>query len=54
MKEYKFCVVFKDSFSPTYYTIPIKGSESYTDALIMLVRLASTEGEIVSIMKEKD
>lgn len=54
MKEYKFCVVFEGRPSPTHYTIPIKGSENYTDALIRLVRLASTEGKIVSIMKEKE
>ena len=55
MKEYKFGVVFEDApMLSTSYTIQIRGSETYPDALIKLVRLASLDGMILSIMKEKD
>ena len=54
ISEYKFSVLFEGKPSVIYYTIPIKGSEGYPDALIKLVRLASIDGKIVSIMKEKE
>lgn len=50
MKEYKFSVVFEDTpMLATSYTIQVKGSETYPDALIKLVRLASLDGEIQKI-----